>query len=464
MPHLDNKFPNKQQRVRLETNQRNLRLYDGRHYKVFGIKDYFVDDTRKERKLYIATNLPALITEYFADLIMGQGAMFFIEGEKESEALSKIVRGNKLNDTLYQESLDQSTFGYGVLRVRSDVNDPTKPIIELVQTDSYYPEYDFRDTTQPSRVTLASFIKDPRGEQKRGLIYKTIYEKDGEKITLRFELRFLNSDSTQGEEVDPVKYSQYFPELTEEPLTIEGTTRIPVWQIDNTRRAGDPFGKSDYKDIEPQLEEVNNRVTHISIQLIKHMNARMAVPPSTLPDGKKDKIKVKDIDLIEVAKEDHMPAYITNSNPLIEECFKFIDMEIQQALGIAKVPPEMVRPESSSGNDKVEAMRLRLFPSLRKVARKRLAFESVLQEALTFALSIAGVETENEIRIVWDDVLPVDMVALTLQMVERSTAGLVSKRTAISTLDDLTDEQADQELERIRQEEPAIEPFLPIVS
>jgi len=129
MPHLDNKFPNKQQRVRLETNQRNLRLYDGRHYKVFGIKDYFVDDTRKERKLYIAANLPALITEYFADLIMGQGAMFFIEGEKESEALSKIVRGNKLNDTLYQESLDQSTFGYGVLRVRSDVNDPTKPII-----------------------------------------------------------------------------------------------------------------------------------------------------------------------------------------------------------------------------------------------------------------------------------------------------------------------------------------------
>jgi len=466
MPTTNPTFPTDKQMRYLDQLRNYQRLYDGEHAELWGIKDYFVDDTKTEKKLYITNNLPALITDYFADMQIGEGLSYSTEDEEAQKTLNEMIEENNLDEVLYDIAQDQSRYGYGILRVRTteDGEGDMKVVFEDVNPNEYFPEYDARDRrhNNPTKVTLVSFLADPLGKYANGLMYKTIYERKDEEVTFRYELRECKVDKTEGTLLnDNAEYVTLYPEIADAPVTLEYTKRIPIWDVRNLKGRTNPQGKSDYKDVESLLREINDRMTHVSVQLIKHLNAKLAVPTGTLSDeeGEEASVKAHEIDFFEVGEGQMVPQYINNTNSMLEAAFKYTDKLMLTALGIVKVPPELLNIEGmSGGNEKVEAMRIRLFPSMRKVHRKQVAMRYAVEHALEYALRVMGKE-DAKVSVEFDDVLPKDMTAVVNQMVARKSADLVSTRTALEKMDDLSTEEAENEAERIRSEAPEIAPF-----
>lgn len=462
-------FPTEAQRSRMVELKKWKRLYDGEHYLVFGVKDYFVDDQKKEKKLYITANLCALITDYFADMEVGEGLVYSIDDDKAQTQLDEIVEANGLDELLFDIAQDQSRYGQGVFRVRrekGETEEASTAVFEDIEPSEYFPEYDSRDRRKrnPVKVTLVSWITDPTGKEKYGLMYKTIYERVGKVVTVRYEVRAANADMTEGINlVGKLDYASFYPEMADAPLVLDGTERIPVWEVNNVRDSSKNAGKSDYKDVEGLIDEINNRLTHVSVQLIKHLNAKLAVPAGANSDeeGEEAVQRTHEIDVIEVEEGDPMPQYISNANSMLEQAFKYTDKLMLITLGIAKVPPELLNIEgaAAAGNLKVEAMRIRLFPSMRKTHRKQTALRYAVEQALAYALALEGVATDKKVNVEFDDVVPVDMNSLVNQVVARKTASLISTQTALQEMDGIGEEEAMEEIARIKAEEPVIEPF-----
>lgn len=446
-------FPNEKEKKRLEALRKYEELYDGEHYALFGIKDYFVDGTKEQKKLYIAVNLPALISEYYADMVVADGIYVDTDDEVIQEAINEIYSANSLDVAFYESSITTSKSGFSVFRVRVDAFE--RVIIEEIPVDQYFPQSD-GGVVLASYITLVSMMNG----KKYKFLYKQSYSQatPTSNVILTHELWKVNNQKQPTERVAITEYMNIVSDTMDTGLPI-----MPVFQINNSKSSQSLFGKSDYKDPQPLFDEINNRITQISVQLIKHLRARIAVPSGTLDqDGA---IKVSESDIFEVGDGDKMPQYITNSNPLIDAGFTQLDKLILLVSSITKIPAEEMGYPGKGGAEKPEAMRIKLFSTLRKVSRKRIYMEQVIIDMMNLALILKGInppadKKKFDLRIKWTDALPTDENLLTDRLNSQVDGGLKSKRKAIKELQDIYDNDLDAEIAQIESEnQPVIPSF-----
>lgn len=446
-------FPSKKEISRLKLLSEYEKLYEGEHYQIFGIKDYFVDGTEKNQKLYIAINLPALISEYYADMVVADGIFIDTDDENLQEMVNDLFSENSLDVAFYESSITTSKSGFSVFRVRKDEAD--KVVIEEIPVDQYFPQAN-GDIVLASYITVVSDLK----KKKEKFLYKQIYKQESpdKNVFLHHELWRINSDKQQTEQVPVMDYLKNI----EQDIMDTQFQIMPVFRIDNAKSSNSDYGKSDYKDPKPLFDEINNRVTQISVQLIKHMRARVAVPQGTLDEN--GEIKVADSDVFEVGDGDKMPQYITNSNPLIEAGFQQLDKLLLMVSSITKIPAEELGYPGKGGAEKPEAMRIKLFSTLRKVSRKRIYMEQVIINMMSLALMMAGAKPNDngkfDLRVKWTDALPIDENLLTDRLNSQVDGGLKSRRKAIKELQDIYDDELDAEIALIEEEnQPTIPSF-----
>jgi len=440
-------FPNLKDIDRLAELKKWDRLYYGEHYKVFGIKDYFVDSQDKEKLLYIAVNISSIIADYFADMVSGGDVKIKTTDDGQQEYLDTFKNDQQLNSKIYEIALDQSKSGFSVVKLRR--NEANEVFMELIQPSSYFPDYDQTDDYgNPSKVTLASYVtmQDEKGKEQTYLFMEinTIGSID-------YEVWLVNKNLKPTKQIPP--NSPIYQTIKGDEIDHEETDLdfIPIWQINNTKTSRQDYGKSDFKDISTLIQENNDRLTQISVQLIKHLNAKIAIPQGILDEN--GNVRVSDLDAIEFGDQGQIPKYITNDNPQIENGFKQIDKLIKFIAAQSKVPSDVLGIDDHKGAEKVEAIKIRLFNTIRKVQRKRTQIAEQLQDVLMAAMKMAGEATEPvQPKIIFEDPLPRDILADTEIVVTRYNTGLISRSTAIKTLDETTQENADAEIELIEAE------------
>lgn len=448
------KFPNEKEKKRLESLRKYEELYDGEHFALFGIKDYFVDGSKEQKKLYIAVNLPALISEYYADMVVADGIYVDTDDEQVQEVVNDIYSRNSLDVAFYESSITTSKSGFSVFRVRVDAFE--RVIIEEIPVDQYFPQAD-------GSIVLASYITlvSSMTGKKFKFLYKQVYTQatPTSNVMLTHELWKVNG---QKDPTERVPVTDYMPNI-ESDIMDTGFPIMPVFQINNSKSSKSSFGKSDYKDPMPLFDEINNRITQISVQLIKHLRARIAVPAGTL--DQEGAVKVSESDVFEVGDGDKMPQYITNSNPLIDSGFAQLDKLILLVSAVTKIPAEEMGYPGKGGAEKPEAMRIKLFSTIRKVSRKRIYMEQVIIDMMNLALLLKGVKLPSdqerfELRVKWTDALPIDDNLLTERLNAQVQGGLKSKRKAIRELQDIYDTELDEEIALIEEEnQPVIPSF-----
>ena len=445
------KFPTDADFARVAKLNNYYKVFKGLHNKVFKLKSYFEEDQKKRTLLYLAYNVGQVISLTAADFLFGEHLKIQTNEPEDKrpmeDKINRIIQSNYLDEKLYQSSVMQDVAGFAVFLVRQK---DKEAVIEEVPYDNYFPSSEgVRLGEEPKEVIIASYVDliNPKNDKKETFIYKQIHSLEGSDGKIVHELWSTTSDMRQSEKVDLAFYSEG---LNEEEST--GLDYIPVFQIDNFKTIKERFGISTYESVMSLFEEINDRITQISVQLIKHLNAKVAVGEGIL--NKKGDMET-DHEVFFVEKGDVVPQYITNSNPLIEEGFKQIEGLLRQVCTVTQTPVSFLGLEDKGGAEKVETVKIRLASFLKKIKRKQRSYEAKLVDILKTALFFEGTKKwpENlDIDFTWDYGLPRDLFkeAQTHQILVES--GIESIETAIREYKGLDGEALQNELEKIEEQ------------
>jgi len=436
------KFPSDSEKVRIYEVTTYLDLYENRQKGVLGLHE-IIENQYKNAKdvVYLAHAIPARISDFYGDFVQGNVSQLTITTEEENhqEFINGVVDFNDLKEMVYDMGVDQSEFGYFALHTWKDENDRT--YIDLIPQDQFFPQSD-------GSVIISTYKKDDRGVTDQFYALTQNYQLEGDKVVITRQGWKADSKGVLVEEVNIKVLNELIGIEYEETQTLEIDT-IPIIQVDNGRPMSSGYGKSDYNDILPQLAELNERATHISTQLLKNLDAKMQIPKTdqtTDEDG-----NLKQWDTLVVEGKEHADAkYILNTNPLIESTEKHIELQVKMISFLSSVP--MFELLKSSMPERVEALRIQLFSAIRKTDTKRSKIEKGLKDILKIAGKLSSIEIED-ITMKFGDVLPVDEYQQARTEEVRIKSGNTSKQSSIKRLDNVNDEVADEELEKISEED-----------
>jgi len=431
-------FPSPVEKDRMDIVRKYNDLYENKAFQVLGLHELIKKQFRNLSQLiYIAHSIPSKVSEFYGDFVQGDANELAIEsqgGQDEQDIVAQAVEDNDLIEAIYDYGVDQSSIGFLFLLARLD--DAGNLIIESVPQDQCFPQKD-------GSVIFASYIQIPgTNDPKQLWLYTQHHRVENGKAVIEREL--WTTDDL-GRKKDKLNLALYDATLKDrEELEID---ELDVVQIDNGRPIRG-FGKSDYADILPQLSEVNERTTHVAVQLLKNLDAKLTGPKGMLDEkGVPVQWEVMERETADQPK----PEYVLNENPLIAETYKHVEKQLQYISWFTGVP--MFELLSTSANpERVEALRMRLYSAIRRTDTKRSKLAKGLKDILRVGLKLKGITEPGDIEIRFGDVLPKDVLADTQAEQIKVQAGLSSKRSAMKRLENYDDEQADEELAAIEQE------------
>ena len=446
MATIKGAFPKKIEKVRMTTLQKFSQLYENEQQQVFDLHEIIKKKYANVADiLYIAHAIPAKISDFYGDFVQGDVSRLIIDTtgdtQEEKDVLTDIIEDNDLKEAIYDYAVNQSQFGFEVLL---GYVKEKKFYIQSVGKDQYFPQKD-------GSVIFATYVRDPEqqdlAEKNRALLlYTQHYRVEGESVII--ERKAWTTD-TEGKAADEIDLARVGVEAEKEEK-IEGLDELPIVQIDNGRKTKWGFGKSDYNDIMPNLQELNERTTHISTQFIANLDALLEL--AKLEGTKDEDGNWKKIDTLELPdKETPRAKYVTLDNPLIEEIFKHLDRQLHFISWVTSVP--MFELLDSAQPERVEAMRIKMFNAIRRTDTKRAKLSKGVIKILKIGYKMLDKKLENDIYIDYSDVLPTDDLVESQIEESKVNAGLSSRRSAMKRLENYSDEEADAELEIIRNED-----------
>lgn len=404
---------------------------------IFNLKTYLTDKAAKDQILYIPVNVVSMIGTGFADFVIGDGIDVEIDDETAQAKRNEIAEDNGFNDIIYNMAVDQSVYGYGNMRVRKDDNEAI--ILEQIPFEYYYPVLeDVFLGEKPTKVNIVSVQgTDPLVKKQKAKV-QSYTRQSG--TTWLIEYGLYVADGTGNYKLE----KEYAPSETIDFLNI--------YTVHNKKNGGKTLGVSDFVDALDLIEEVNDRLTQISVQFVKHLNAKLSLPEgvkSFLQD--KDK-KVDDLEVFVHRQGEHPAQYIENNNYLMSEALDYLDKILRLICATLQAPPAFLWLEENGGAEKVEALKIRMIRFLKKVQRKKAGFENMIKVMVKDTIKFAGIDTEISVEVKFaDQDLRDDQVTFE-NYIKMFDSKLLSKKSAIGYLMDWDTAMVDKELEEIQKE------------
>ncbi len=446
-------FPNTIERHRITTLKKYESLYQNDQLAVLGIHELIKKHYKELSDLvYLSHSIPARVTDFYGDFVQGDVDQLIIqadtENEKDQKWVEETVFENDLKERMSDFGEDQSQFGFVVFLGWTDEDKVFH--IDSVPADQYFPQTD-------NTVVFASYRLDPDDTNHKKLIVHTQhYQKNDEgKVFIEHQAWYTNDAGVVTDPFPLDRMGDLIGRKLEEKEQLE-IEKFPIKQADNGRRTKWGFGKSDYYDIVVQLAEINERTTQASTVFLKNIDAKLVVPASSLDEDEETgetKLKQQEVYVTET-KEDMIPQYVTNTNPLLADSREHVNGEMRMIEWITGVPMWAL---TKSGNqvEKVESLRIQLFSAVRKTEKKRARIKRALLDLFRIGAEMTGQSEDlqkNDIKIVFSSVVPVDEMALVETETLKITSGISSRKSSIMRVENVDEEGADEELERIADE------------
>jgi len=439
-------------RKRIKELSKYEKLYDNKAEDIFKIKESFrIKGEKEKKKLYIAMASSAIIAEYFADGVSGFDLTVLSSEAKEQEVIDNFNDENSILEKLFDIGLDQSKSGYSVVRLRVEEEGDEKSVfLDIIPVDCYYPTYNRKNEIEKAMFGYYVYIED------KCYFFTETYEVIEKTLNITYNLYTTSIDLLPEKKVKVDLYDEKI-----EDVKLKGIDFIPVYQINNIKKVGVNYGKSDLHDPEPLIAELNDRLSQESVEFIKNLNSKLAVPSGFLDE--KGESKTTD-EVIEMDDDGNKPEYINNKNNLVEIGMKYIDKTLMLIASITKIPPEQFGIDTKGGAEKVEAIIVRLHTTVRKIRRKQTLMKNQLQRMYKDMLILSGISEEPaKVKIKFDSFIPVDEKAMVEILIEKVNARLLSKETAMRMANNFDKEQLEDEKEKISKEESDVLGTKPIL-
>jgi len=424
-------FPPVEDEIRIQNYIKYRELFRGNHGDVFADVQKRLEG--KSVITYIAANFCGIIAKLSGDLLFGEPIKITGENQKK---IDEIVEMNKLNSNLLFDSISNAYKGDSFWKIRYN----ERIIIEPVRPEIVFVDLDEDNILEPIKYSIA-WIKHYNDndyvrveEHEKGLIRNKLFSLKKGKLKEQIDIHF------------------FYPELEEEQKT--GIDDFLIVHIPNFRTNDSFWGISDYYDIEPVQDEINNRLSRISMILDKHSDPTLIVPTGTLDEN--GELRKGDAEVFEIGQGDLAPQYLTwNGN--IDSAFKEIDLLIDTLHMMAEISPSLTGLDRSGIPESGRALKYRLLRTLAKIGRKRIFYDEGIKKIINLALQMEGVEP-FPISIKWSDGIPDDYSEKIIDEANRISSGTTSVVSAIKRIDNCDDEMANSEYEKIKQETLAQSP------
>lgn len=480
MPFPRNDFPSNEDLERISIEDRYFKLlnsdaydYEGKTDKgVFRLKEFFSNDEKKARILAKALNIAPLIVDVGTDFLFGEPFQVTVEGDKNSktqQAIDRIVEDNHLQERMEESSQLLQAIGHTHFKL---FGKDSEAVIEEIPYTYWFPNWSgVPNGADPDNVRIVSYLthSDENGISKKyiyiedyfmeadtAVIEYSLFEdksgKIGDAVLLEtldlvpqgdnVEKVMLDSD---GEAVETLRYRQD-----------TGLDELPLVTINLRKTVLQRHGQSIFKRVMPLLEELNDRLSQVSIQFLKHLNAKIQVPEgSVVRDPKTGRVQSSDIEVLIARAGEPDARYITNDNPLIEQAFKHMEMILREIAKLTQTPDSFLLPDEKGGAEKAEALRTRLMNFLKRERRYQRKYDAALKKLLRIALKIEGVKNADALTlsVSFDQGLPKDWEIDERVWGNALDRGLSSRETAVSHFQNIEGEELDEELKRIATEE-----------
>ena len=458
-------FPPQAHYKRITGYKNNKKIFKGHHWEVFERRSNL--PRHHKDILYISANLAGIVCKKSADFLFGEELKILAgkgENTKEQQAFNRFVDENHLNILLYENALTNAYTGDNFIKVRYGQEfagelppefDTHRIIIENVN-----PEYVFPETMAWDKNRIKCFhIAIPQ------------YDEDCDKWTLNVESHYAGKIKYNQYNITPINFNMdNEPERFTinnhiEGSSVEVVTGVPiplVVHIPNFSTCDGWAGVDDITEISPLLDEINNRLTQVADILDKHSNPAMAVPSGLLDcdeDGNAQFRVAYDKVFEVMGKDDVIPQYIT-WNGQLQEAFTELDKLIDLVLTISEIPAVVLgKSDSGTSGSSGLAIKWRMNSLLAKINRKKQYYTKGLKQVffiaqkLEEALGIADYEMTVPV-LHFSDGLPKDeMEQANIMSIRTGGAKTMSQKTAIMLLNEMTEEQAEAEIEQIQAEQ-----------
>ncbi len=438
-------FPPKCEVERLENYRDYKKLFEGKHDEVYQnqfnrikrINSGYTDIVSYD----IILNYHQLITKKTADLLVGEPPRVAVQDKNKQKIVDEIMSKNDVLNLMYIIAMDVSRYGVGLFYLYKDLN---KGVIDITQPAIWFPVVSPRNIRKIQYHVLC--IPTRVLNEKETELYVEIHEKG--KYTIKYFL---------------VKNGKIVREFYDEEKVVEtGLNDFAVIPVVNLTTSDNVFGISDYETIDTLVSELEVRFSQISKILDKHAEPSMQGPSSALTyDKRTGTYNLKTGNYFIVEGSDGKVSYLTWDAQLNAN-FEYIK-ELQNALyTLSEMGGTLLGDkENVNGNISGIAYKLKMETALQKVSRIRNSMDTAIRKAISACAKLDGYDIdENELIIEWQDGLTNDdKEEAEIMQIKNGNKPTLSHVTSIMLANDMTREEAEEEYQRILQEEMEANPL-----
>jgi hypothetical protein len=482
MPYDVKDFPSSEELERVAIEDRYFKLlnsdafdYEGKtDTGAFRLKEFFSNDKKKAEILAKALNVAPLIVDVGTDFLFGEPFQVAIEAEgkeKTEKKITRIVDDNRLQERMEESSQLLQAIGHVHFKLFGKGNEA---VVEEIPYSYWFPNWSgVPNGADPNNVRIVSYLthQQPDGvakkyvyiedyfmEEKTAIIEYALYEDKGGKLGDPVALETLDL-VPKGDNVQKVVEKSESGTETETQRYRQDTKldELPLVTVNLRKTVMQRYGQSIFKRIMPLLEELNDRLSQISIQFLKHLNAKIQVPDgSVVRDPKTGKVQSSDVEVL-IAKAGEPDArYITNENPLIEQAFKHMEMTLREIAKLTQTPDSFVLEDEKGGQaERAETLRTRMMNFLKRVRRYERKYDEAIKDILRIALKIEGEKDVDKLAmsVTFDQGIPKDWESDERVWGDALGRGLASRETAVGRFQGIEGDELEEELSRIQDEE-----------
>ena len=419
-------------------------LYEGDFNKAFNStvlkirKRYPLDNTTSQSLINI--NLFWALTDFFKGFLTNQGITINVD-DKLQNIWNEIFKKNNFISVLKEVYIDNSRFGNGLFKVAFE-NGEVKII--SVCPDCWIPVF-----SQGNLNNVAGHI----------LVYPLEIIDNG--VKKEFKKIEKHHKGYIENEVWSCVNNDFSKKLSTEEMQELGIEELEdfsdywedflIFPVKNSTESDSYFGESDYKRCKSIVEEIMLTISQNSKIINRHANPKLSGSEQNLEfDPTTNSRILPNTDFIKVGTDGIKPEYLT-ADLQSDAIKKHVDTLLNFFYILTKTPPQAYGL-NLSGNLSGESLRKIFIAALSKVDDiKQVSFTTTIKNVVTCAMALNETPTKY-VQLAWGDPIPSDYSEMVATENNRVVAGTQSKLTTIMTLDNISEEDAKIELERINAE------------
>lgn len=465
--NIGSSWPPPSEAERLRQYETNRMLFENRHDEVYAEQfkriQRVIGNFQDVISYAILANYQKLLSLKVADLLLGEPPQIKA-GETDSteqKSVDKIIQNSDLNNTSYMATIDVSRYGDGLFHIYKDA-DINAGKIDITQPSIWFPVVSPDNIKKILYHVLAWTFETT--ESSNGIINQL---KNGKNQRTKHLKAMIHSKGSY--EVREYRLKDgIIKEIVNEPQIIKtGLSDFAVIQIPNVITSDRVHGMDDYTDIDSIISELEVRISQIAKVLDKHAEPSVTGPSSCLeqdPQTGEWHLKMGNYFPRE-NNDDPKVEYIT-WDAQMEANFKMIEKLINILYTISEMGSAIFGDlNNKTGNvPSGSALRRLMISPLAKVNRIRMRFDNGLKKAIKLCSELGGEGitdlSKNSISITWQDGLPKDpKEEADIMQIRTGNKPTISQFKAIQSMNGLSDEDTQTELDRINEDEAKANPI-----